>query len=480
METVFKMEETKIENEEKNATKVSLDTIPGFPEFSINETIVLNRVKSMIQDVYELYGYVPFDTRLVELDEVLNQKGIDSKELFSLNWLSKGVEYEPGEARRKLALRFDLTVPMARYIAQNKNYISFPVKRYQIQKVYRAEGHKVAQGRFNEFYQCDIDVVGFNTLDISYDSEFPAIVYTIFKKVFCVDRFVMRISNRKLLEGLFRENGLEKVEVIKRAIKIIDDIEKVEKETTLARLDEIGINIESAEKLLVLFKEIYARTPSEAIEFIKLCDFQDKQLLEGINELESVVKGIIANGVSEEYFKVDARIARGLDYYTGTVYETNLLDHMEIGSVCSGGRYNDLVSTLSGNPRDKYPGVGLSIGLTRLVPTLINAGYLNADSQTIADILVTCQDKKYISHYQSIATRLRSSGIKTDVYLNKNVKLPKQLDYANKKKYKYVIIANKYEFDEGEVVVRNMETSEQEKMKIGDLVNYFTVEQMNS
>ena len=196
--------------------------------------------------------------------------------------------------------------------------------------------------------------------------------------------------------------------------------------------------------------------------------------MEGIDELESVVKGIIANGVSEEYFKVDARIARGLDYYTGTVYETNLLDHMEIGSVCSCGRYNDLVSTLSGNPNDNYPGVGLSIGLTRLVPTLINAGYLNADSQTIADVLVTCQDKKYISSYQSVATKLRSSGIKTDVYLNKSVKLPKQLDYANKKKYRYVIIANKYEFDEDEVVVRDMKTSEQEKIKIGDLVNYFT------
>ena len=454
--------------------KVSLAPIPGFPELSISDTIVLNRVKAQIMEIYELYGYVPFDTRLVELDEVLNQKGIDSKELFSLNWLSKGVEYEPRESKRTLALRFDLTVPMARYIAQNKNAISFPVKRYQIQKVYRAEGHKVAQGRFNEFYQSDIDVVGFNKLDISYDSEFPAIIYEIFKNVFNVNRFVMRISNRKLLEGLFRERGLTQVDKIKRAVRVIDDIEKVDEATTMSRLDEIGMTKENATELLTFFREICAKTPSEAIAYLSTeCGFKDRQLLEGVDELSKVVEGIIANGVSEDYFKVDPRIARGLDYYTGTVYETNLLDHLELGSVCSGGRYNDLVSTLSGDPSDNYPGVGLSIGLSRLVPTLIKAGYLTADTQTIAPILVTCQDKKFISRYQEIGALLRGARFKTDVYLNKTVKLPKQLDYANKKGYKYVIIANKYEFDENRVNVRDMSTSEQVSVNISDLGDYF-------
>ena len=455
-----------------SSSKVSLAPIPGFPEFSIGETIVMNDVMRKIRQIYELYGYVPFDTRLVETDQVLNQKGIDSKELFSLNFLSKGVEHVPGEQRRKLALRFDLTVPMARYIAQNKNTISFPVKRYQIQKVYRAEGHKVSSGRFNEFYQSDIDVVGFNKLDITYDSEFPAIVCDILRNVFNVERFVMRISNRKLLEGLFRENGLKKVDKIKKAVRVIDDIEKVDTDKTLQRLDELGIKMENAQNLLTLFRELYEKTPSDAIEYLKGLEIRDRQMKEGISELENVVRGVIANGVDEKYFKVDARIARGLDYYTGTVYETNLLDHMEIGSVCSGGRYNDLVSTLSGNPDDKYPGVGLSIGLTRLVPTLIKANYLKADSQTIAKILVTCQDKKFISKYQEIGSMLRRAKIKTDVYLNKKVKLPKQLDYANKKKYKYVIIGNKYEFDEDSVIVRNMETATQEKILISDVVEY--------
>ena len=453
-------------------SKVSLSPIPGFPEFNIEENIVMNNVQSKIKEIYELYGYGPLDTRLVETDKVLNQKGIDSKELFSLNFIVKGNDVVPDENRRKLALKFDLTVPMARYIAQNKNTISFPFKRYQIQKVYRAEGHKVASGRYNEFYQCDIDVVGYNTLDIAYDSEFPAIVCDILKNVFNIERFVMRISNRKLLEGLFRENGLMMVDKIKRAVKVIDDIEKVEKETTIQLLNELGITLENAERILILFKELYSRTPLEAMNYLKECDFKDSEICEGISELDCVVNGIIANGVDEKYFKVDARIARGLDYYTGTVYETNLIDHMEIGSVCSGGRYNDLVSTLSGNPEDKYPGVGLSIGLTRLIPTLIKANYLSAETQTVANVLVTCQDKKFISKYQEIGSMLRGKGIKTDVYLNKSTNLPKQLDYANKKKYKYVIIANKYEFEENSVAIRNMNEATQDTVLITDIIDY--------
>ena len=453
-------------------SKVSFAPIPGFPEFSIEENIVMKNVQSKIKEIYELYGYGPLDTRLVETDKVLNQKGIDSKELFSLNFIIKNKTVELDAKRQQLALKFDLTVPMARYIAQNKNTISFPFKRYQIQKVYRAEGHKVASGRYNEFYQCDIDVVGYNSLDITYDSEFPAIVCDILKNVFNIERFVMRISNSKLLEGLFRENGLMMVDKIKRAVKVIDDIEKVEKEITIQLLNELGITLENAERILILFKELYSRTPLEAMNYLKECDFKDSQICEGISELDCVVNGIIANGVDEKYFKVDARIARGLDYYTGTVYETNLIDHMEIGSVCSGGRYNDLVSTLSGNPEDKYPGVGLSIGLTRLIPTLIKANYLSAETQTVANVLVTCQDKKFISKYQEIGSMLRGKGIKTDVYLNKSTNLPKQLDYANKKKYKYVIIANKYEFEENSVAIRNMNEATQETVLISDIVDY--------
>ena len=234
----------------------------------------------------------------------------------------------------------------------------------------------------------------------------------------------------------------------------------------------MGINMENATELLEFFREIYALEPTKAIEKLQSRGFEDAELLEGIGELESVVNGIISSGVAEEFFKVDVRIARGLDYYTGTVYETTLLDHRELGSVCSGGRYNDLVSTLSGNPDDIYPGVGISIGLTRLIPTLIAFGYLKDDSQTVANILVSCQDKKYLQKYQEIGTMLRKERINTDVYLNKSIKLPKQLEYASKKNYKYVIIGNKYEFENEEVVVRDMSASTQETIKIESLVSY--------
>ena len=454
--------------------KISLAPIPGFPELSVNENIVMNNIQCQIRRVYELYGYMPLDTRLVETDTVLKQKGIASKELYSLNWLSKGKEYETHENRRVLALRFDLTVPLARYIGQNKNTLTFPFKRYQIQKVYRAEGHKVSQGRFNEFYQSDIDVIGTGSLDLSYDSEFPAIVYDIFKNVMNIDRFIMRISNRKLLEGLFKEYGINDVKKIKRAVKIVDDIEKVNEETTTARLGEIGMTAENAVKLLGFFKTMDSMTPTAAIAFLREQDFKNKSVNEGIEELDHVVTGVIANNVSEQYFKVDPRIARGLDYYTGTVYETNLLDHPEIGSVCSGGRYNDLVSTLTGDENDIYPGVGLSIGLSRLIPTLIQEGYLVANKQTVASILVTCQDKKYISTYQRIGSELRAAGLNVDVYLNKKTKLAKQLDYANKKGFRYVIIANKFELVDNKVIVRDMASSEQKEVLISDLVKYFT------
>lgn len=456
----------------EESKKLSLEAIPGFPELSIKDTIVMMDVQKKIKEIYEIYGYVPIDTRLVELDSVLNRKGIDSKELYSLNWLSKGTEYEPNEAQRKLALRFDLTVPLARYIGQYKRDLSFPFKRYHIGKVYRAETSKATRGRFNEFYQSDIDVIGFNSLDMGYDSEFPAIVYNIFKNIFNIDKFVIRISNRKLLEGLFRENGLKDVNLIKKAVNVIDNIEKVDEATTLSELDKVGVNKEDADSLLQFFKEMYGKTPSEAIKFVKEKGFTNKLLSEGINELEQVVNGVIANGVDEKYFKVDPRIARGLDYYTGTVYETNLLDHMELGSVCSGGRYNDLVSTLTNDPKDVYPGVGVSIGLSRLVPTLIKEGYLKTGGQAICPVLVTCQDKKYISKYQEIACSLRNVGIKTDIYLNKSSKLPKQLDYANSAGFKYVILGNKYELEENKIIVRNMNTSEQETMLISDVPEY--------
>lgn len=453
--------------------KVNLDPLPGFPEFTIEEGVVFESLVSQIKQVYALYGYVPLDTRLVETVEVLNQKGIDSKELFSLGRISRGEDLDGKEGRenkRQLALRFDLTVPMARFIAQNHKILIFPLKRYQIQKVYRAEAPKTATGRFNEFYQCDIDVVAREKIDFTYDSEFPAIVYQIFKNIFKLEKFVIRISNRKFLEGLFREKGIAEVAKIKRAVKVIDDMEKVPVETTTTRLREIGLTEEVANEILTFFKETYSRTPSEAIKYISEYGFEDVGITEAIDELNQVVDGIISNGVPETHFKVDPRIARGLDYYTGTVYETNLLDHMDLGSVCSGGRYEDLVSTLSGNKNDKFPGVGLSIGLSRLVPTLIKGGYLGENAGNSTKVLIACQDPELISKYQSIGASLRAAGINCEVFLERETRLKKQIDYANKRGIPFVVIANKEELESNNLNFKNMKTGVQTSSKLEDII----------
>lgn len=457
----------------------AVNDIAGFIEHSVQVMAVMERKKKEISKIYEQYGFQPFETRLVENAEILSQKGIDTKELFSINFLSKGTEYVPGEDRRISALRFDLTVPLARYIGQHSTVMKFPFKRYQIQKVYRAEHAKVATGRYNEFYQSDIDVIGQGSIDLTYDSEFPVIICEIFKNIFHLDNFVIRISNRKFLQGLFQEYGVDDVSLVKQCIKVIDDIEKVPEEETIEKLQNYGMSINKAEELLKFFNDMYAMKPTDAIEDLKT-RFQNKLAIEGINELETVFKGIIANGVDDKYFKFDPRIARGLDYYTGTVYETLLLDHPELGSVCSGGRYEDLVGTLSKNKNIKYPGVGVSIGLSRLIPTLIMKGYLKCGDNNTTSILVSCQDKKYIDKYTEIASIIRKEfrengkeNYVIEVFNQRNKKLGYQLGYAQDKNFQYVLIGKKDEFDKNIINIRNMTTKTTETIEISQLAKYF-------
>ena len=457
----------------RSNNRITILPITGFPELSINDEICMQNIIDRIKIIYKRYGFVPLETRLIELDTILKQKGIDNKELYCLNKTYNDNVFEANEEQRKLTLRFDLTVPMARYIGQNKMDMSFPFKRYQIQKVYRAEDSKTKRGRYNEFYQCDIDVIGRDILDLAYDSEIPSIIYNIFNNVFNISNFIIRVNNRKLLEGLFIFNGFSDITKIKRAVKIIDDIEKVDRSITITRLQEIGMDEEIANKLLEFFKTIFDMECDLAIKHLQEKNFKSNLIKEGIDELDKVVNGIIANGVPKTHFRVDLCIARGLDYYTGTVYETILIDHPELGSVCSGGRYNDLVGTLTGNKRDVYPGVGISIGLSRLIPTLISNNYLDASTSTTTDIMVSCQSKKRILDYQKIGNTLRHGGYNVDVYLNRTKKLPKQLDYANSKGIKYVIIANEIELDEGKVIVRDMVASTQEECELVSILDYF-------
>lgn len=451
---------------------IVLRQIPGFPELSENQEIVMQRVINQLKIIYEKYGFSPLETRLVEPDTVINQKGVDNKELYILDKSYNDETIKANEKQQKLFLRFDQTVPMARYVAENKKTLMFPYKRYQVQRVYRAEDAKVKHGRFNEFYQADIDIVGRNSVDIYYDSEFPAIIYNIFKTVFNIERFIIRINNRKLLEGLFQEYGLDDTTKIKRVVKIIDDIEKVEASLTVERLNEVGLSNETATTILQLFKEILTKTPLDAITLLRAKEYKSPLLRQGLDELENVFNGISANGVPDTHFKLDLRIARGLDYYTGTVYETNLLDFPELGSVCSGGRYDDLITTITGNKNDIFPGVGISIGLSRLIPTLIKNNILDASIFTVAPICVTCQSPDRILDYQKIATLLRQNGFNVNVYIDRKGKLIKQLDYINNKGFRYAIIANGEELDKKVIIVRDMLTSQQETVMMDNLADY--------
>lgn len=452
---------------------IVLKPIVGFPELSENEEIVMQTVINKIKAIYENYGFSPLETRLVEPETVIKQKGVDNKEIYVLDKSFNDETIKANEKQQKLLLRFDQTIPMARYVAENKKTILFPYKRYQIQRVYRAEDAKIKRGRFNEFYQADIDIIGRNSIDIYYDSEFPAIIFNIFKSILNVDKFIIRINNRKVLVGLFEEYGLEDETKIKRAVKVIDDIEKVEESLTISRLNEVGLTDDIAQTLLQLFKEINNKTPLEAISVMKQKEFKSPLLSQGLDELENVFNGILANGVPESYFKMDLRIARGLDYYTGTVYETTLLDFPELGSVCSGGRYDDLITTITGNKNDVFPGVGISIGLSRLIPILIKNKILDASVFTVAPICITCQSPDRILDYQKIATLLRQNGFNVNVYIDRKGKLIKQLDYINKKGFRYAIIANGEEIDKKELIVRDMTTSKQEKVMMDDLISYF-------
>lgn len=466
----------------RDSGRFTLLELPGFPEIDINEEIVFNKIIKKIKKIYETYGFSPLETRLVEIEQLLKKKGIENKEIYCLNKIFND-EVSTGSDERKLALRFDLTLPLSRYIGQYKQRLSFPFKRYQIQKVYRGEDAKKTKGRFNEFYQADIDIVGKDKLDMAYDGELPCLIYTIFREVFKVDNFIIKINNRKLLEGIFiqfsqnKETNIKKLQSnIKKAIKIIDDLEKVPIEKIYERLEQINISGEIATQFFSLSKILFENHPLESIKILKN-KFNEsdvnQNIIKGIEELEEVFNSMVLHNIDQKYFKLDLNIARGLDYYTGTVYETIIPELSDLGSVCSGGRYNDLVRTLTGDSNDNYPGVGISIGLSRLIPSLIINGYLNADKKTVTQILITCQSKQNINDYQKIGKLLREAKFKVDIYLNKTTKLFKQLDYANINNIPYVIIANKNEIEREVVIVRDMLSSSQQEVKNDEIIEYF-------
>ncbi len=427
--------------------KVKPRTLSGFMELLPASQIQMERIMQVLRETYSLYGFYPLDTPLIEASEVLLAKGGGETE-------KQIYRFTKGDS--DLSLRFDLTVPLARYVAQHYGELTFPFRRFQIGKVYR--GERAQRGRFREFYQADIDVIGDGKLDIINEAEIPSIIYKTFTTL-GLKRFKIRINNRKVLNGFFDILGLAgQAEDIMRTI---DKLEKIGAEKVRDILTEdFGVSVNKAKELLDF---ISTEDILPALEKYKgRSDIFDK----GTEELQTVSQYMEAFGVPACHFGIDLTIARGLDYYTGTVYETVMLGHPEIGSICSGGRYDNL----AGFYTDKQlPGVGISIGLTRLFYVLNEQGYLDSNtSRSPADVLIIPMTDNF-SKAAELSTGLRGKGIRTQLYTEQK-KFKQKVSYADKLQIPYVIFLGEDEIKENVFSVKNMRTGEQVKLAFNEAV----------
>ena len=429
--------------------KMTPRTLSGFMELLPQPQRQMERMMEILRQTYSLYGFTPLDTPVIEASEVLLAKGGGETE-------KQIYRFQKGDA--DLALRFDLTVPLAKYVALHGGELSFPFRRYQIGKVYR--GERAQRGRFREFYQADIDVIGDGKLDITNEAEIPSIIYQTFTRL-GLRRFQIRVNNRKILNGFYAMLGLTEQS---------GDIMR-----TVDKLDKIG-----ADKVRQLLLSDCGLTDAQAEEILKFIAItgENRQVLaalggytgrsdlfdQGLSELNTVVKYLADFGVPEENFAVDLTIARGLDYYTGTVYETTLLDHPEIGSVCSGGRYDNLAEYYTDR---QLPGVGISIGLTRLFYVLGEQGMLNPHLPTApADVLVIPMTED-LAPAISLSTKLRAAGIRTQLYTEQK-KFKAKMSYADRLGVPYVIFLGDDEIAAGVVACKDMASGEQTKLSADD------------
>ena len=420
-------------------------TLAGFMELLPNEQILFEQMKQKIEKTYQRFGFLPLDTPILELSEVLLAKagGETEKQIY---------RFTKGDT--DISMRFDLTVPLAKYVAKNYGNLSFPFRRYQIGKVYR--GEKTQKGRFREFYQCDIDIIGDGELGIVNDAEIPSVIYNLISDLGFND-FTICINNRKVLNGLFREVNQEPNAV--DIMRTIDKLAKIGKENVILELKEIGVDEQAIDRILK-FIEIDGTT-DEKIAKLKELGIKEEMFVEGLAELEQVVKYIRVFGVPDTHFKIDLTIARGLDYYTGTVYETFLNDYKEIGSVCSGGRYENLAGYYTDQ---KLPGVGISIGLTRLFYKLNELQLIKSDKYSMSDILIIPMLEDMTVDIQ-LASNLRKEGINTEVYLN-DKKLKAKLKYADKLKIPYVVVIGEDEINTNTVKIKNMNTGDETSVEL--------------
>ena len=427
-------------------------TLSGFMELLPARQVHFDRMAAIIRESFSLYGFTPLDTPLIEASEVLLAKGGGETEKQIYRFMKGDSD---------LSLRFDLTVPLAKYVALNYGHLAFPFRRFQIGKVYR--GERAQRGRFREFYQADIDIIGDGKLDISNDAEIPSIIYRTFHGL-GLKRFQIRVNNRKILNGFYAMLDLtHKSGHIMRTVDKLDKIGQAQV-AELLMTGDIGLTQEQTNEIL----SFIAIKGSNAQVLEKLEGYRGRHPLfdTGLDELTTVVKHLAAFGVPEENFAVDLTIARGLDYYTGTVYETTMLDHPEIGSICSGGRYDNLAEYYTDK---QLPGVGISIGLTRLFFVLEDQGYLNDNLNTSpADVLILPMTDD-LGPAIDLATRLRNTGIRVQIH-GEQKKFKQKMSYADKIGVPYAIFLGEEEINSGLATVKNMRSGEQVKLSAEEAV----------
>ena len=418
-------------------------TLSGFMELLPEKQVQFDRMLELLRRSYSLYGFTPLDTPVIEASEVLLAKagGETEKQIY---------RFTKGDT--DLSLRFDLTVPLAKYVALHYAELTFPFRRFQIGKVYR--GERAQRGRFREFYQADIDVIGDGRLDIANEAEIPSIIYRTFTAL-GLRRFQIRVNNRKLLNGFYAMLGLtDKSAGIMRTVDKLDKIGP-DKVKDLLMGEETALTAAQADEILTFIA--IKGTNAQVLAALEGYRGRNEVFDLGLDELNTVVKYLAAFGVPEDHFAVDLTIARGLDYYTGTVYETTLLDHPEVGSVCSGGRYDNLAEFYTDK---QLPGVGISIGLTRLFYVLGEQGMLNSDLPTApADVLILPMTED-LSAAVTLATKLRDAGIRTQLYTEQK-KFKAKMNYADKTGVPYVLFLGEDEIKAGVIACKDMTSGEQ-------------------
>ena len=448
-------------------------TPPGVMELLPRDQIAFQRMLDTIRGTFERFGFLPVETPAFELTDVLLTKsgGETERQVYfvqSTGALGKSVEGGGGEGLPELALRFDLTVPLARYVAEHEHEIAFPFRRYQMQRVYR--GERAQRGRFREFYQCDIDVIGKDALSIRHDAEIPAVIAAVFDAL-AIGDFTIQLNHRKLLRGYFEGLGIEG----DRQLAVLRELDKLDKrgeDAVRATLAGEGFELQDdAIARLMAFAQVRSIGHDDALGRLDALGAGTPLFEEGRVELREVLQQLRALGVPESRYAINLSIARGLDYYTGIVYETTLDAHPQIGSICSGGRYENLAGHYT---KSKLPGVGISIGLTRLFFQLRDAGLVKT-ADSLVDALVTLLDDAGLDAALALSQRLRAAGLNVETQLEPR-KLAKQLQYADRAGIRFVVIRGPDEVEKGVVAVKDLRRGEQFEVAEAELASTLQVE----